>query len=300
MATRSLAGRYIDTDKSTWQAVYIHWDGYPEGVGAKLLQETLKRGADAVMTRLFGHYSWSNIIANWDNEPVNMRTDREADAMQYHPENEAPDLPYVHDDTDFAGTEYLYLYHADSAAWDTYTYSYNSNQWLLLSNTPMSSVALEEPDQTPELPPPPPRPTHYTQYHKGLWLSRPDVANRERIGMGYKYLVTSEWRSHTAFRTLEGAQRWATERGLTLPVFDADENTSGSAEITGSYRTAMYMDETAFYALKGELVRSMSNGSWTLGIVTTEDDGIRTVNDLNPNVKNRPVFDHVASNALYR
>lgn len=124
-----------------------------------------------------------------------------------------------------------------------------------------------------------------------LWLTRLDDKGKERQHTNYTYLVTCKATAHTAFYTLDGVTEWAQERGLTLPILP-DGDTWNSAAIVGTYRTTAHMNEVEFYALDGALIRVLSNGQYTLGIVTIGADGIRTVHSLNPNVRTRPVFQY--------
>jgi hypothetical protein len=66
----------------------------------------------------------------------------------------------------------------------------------------------------------------------------------------------------------------------------------------GTYHHVMHLSYDTFYALQGERTRSLSNGDYTLAIITTDEDGTRTVNDLNPNCRDRKVFDYAESRAL--
>lgn len=116
----------------------------------------------------------------------------------------------------------------------------------------------------------------------------------------YWYTVTDNSTAHTAFRTRMAFARWLADRGLALAADLPPEGEHGVQRIVGSYRQAMHLDYAEFYAnaTKGKHIRVMSNGQYTLGIITTDDDGIRTVHTLNPNCHERPVFDYRESQAM--
>jgi hypothetical protein len=59
------------------------------------------------------------------------------------------------------------------------------------------------------------------------------------------------------------------------------------------------MSYDEFYALDGERSRDLSNGDWTLAIITKDEQGIKTVHTLNPNCRDRPVFDYRESRAMH-
>jgi len=112
---------------------------------------------------------------------------------------------------------------------------------------------------------------------------------------GYWYTVTSGSMAHTAFVTLEGLERWARERGLVLPVLS--EPGDGES-IGGEYRTESHTVLEQFGQIVGEWTRTLSNGDYVDAIISHDDDGVRTVHTLNPNVKTRRVFDYVESRNL--
>lgn len=114
---------------------------------------------------------------------------------------------------------------------------------------------------------------------------------RHRQTCGYYYTVTSQGMAHTAFRTRHGLDRWLADRGM---VISGDISEPGTfARITGSYRTASYLDDAqVLHELIGTITPVMSNGDWTLGKITRDADGITTVHHYNPNVRTRPVLDY--------
>ena len=109
--------------------------------------------------------------------------------------------------------------------------------------------------------------------------------------------------AHTAFATRAGLNRWMDERGLALEGELPEAGTSGGARIIGEYRTASHGfhlggDPYAGMAPDGEwhallpmaATATLSNGQYTLALIT-EDDSVRTVHTLNPNVRERVIFD---------
>jgi len=118
---------------------------------------------------------------------------------------------------------------------------------------------------------------------------------------GYWYVVTASAMSHTAFATQQGFLRWLEERGLEVDYVptavepkDYGQGKSNSCAIKGTYRTKMHMRMDDFYALPSIVVRSktLSNGDYVDALITLDDDGIRTVHTLNPNVRDRKTFDY--------
>lgn len=131
--------------------------------------------------------------------------------------------------------------------------------------------------------------------HRDLWVTRLNEESHRRT-CGYWYVVTEGNFSHTAFANREGLDRWMRERGLS-PAGSLDEVPS-SCRIQGEYRTEMHMEADALDGLQGEMTRTLSNGDYVTAIVTTDDDGIRTVHTLNPNVRTRTVYDYSESRKM--
>ena len=114
----------------------------------------------------------------------------------------------------------------------------------------------------------------------------------------YWYLVREAFYAHTAFTTRKGLERWLEERGLTceiptaVEVEDYGKGFSNTSPVIGKYGTKMLWNMGEFYALPNVVVRSktLSNGDWVEAMITQED-GLRVEYTLNPNVKDRKVFD---------
>lgn len=114
----------------------------------------------------------------------------------------------------------------------------------------------------------------------------------------YWFTVTDGSTAHTAFRTLPALLRWLDLRGLKLSGDVPVTGVFSVQNIIGSYRNEMHMSYDDFYALHGERIRVMSNGDYTLGIVTVDPDGLRTVHTLNPNCHDRVTYPHSESRAI--
>jgi len=112
---------------------------------------------------------------------------------------------------------------------------------------------------------------------------------------GYWYCVMSEGMSWTAFATVEGLNRWLDERGLTLSEPLPPAKTHQYQGIIGEYIEASHMSYDEFYALKGTRTKVLSNAAYTMGIITTDEQGIKVVNYLNCNCKDRTVYEYFAS-----
>lgn len=108
---------------------------------------------------------------------------------------------------------------------------------------------------------------------------------------GYWYVVTTGAMSHTAFRTRRGLDKWLGELGLSLAdSAKLNEPGTGGTAIIGAYRREYTkLDRPAFEAMDGVRVIVYENGSPALGIITNDDDGIRTLHVTNPN-NDRAVF----------
>jgi hypothetical protein len=138
----------------------------------------------------------------------------------------------------------------------------------------------------------------YTTTYNRLSVCHLTPEQHERT-CNYWYTVNDYATSHVAFTTRQGLDRWLTERGLTLA---GDITAEGAyCAITGTYHDAAHMIlPVDFYQIGGTLTFVMDNADYTLGIITTGDDGTRTVHHLNPNIHTRPVFDYAATSRIMR
>jgi hypothetical protein len=132
----------------------------------------------------------------------------------------------------------------------------------------------------------------YARTYERLWLCSLTEEQRTRT-CSYWYTVTDYGSTpHTAFRTKAALLTWLQRRGLEVEGDIPEHGVWGSFRIKGGYRQSMHLDEQEFYRNTGEHTRELSNGDFTLGIITKDPDGLRTVHTLNPNVRTRPVFDY--------
>lgn len=116
----------------------------------------------------------------------------------------------------------------------------------------------------------------------------------------YWYLIRSGGSTpHTAFTTRAALLRWLEERGLHLTAALPEHGAHSWQPLLGSYRRRYLWSYDEFFALKGERTRSLSNGDWTLAILTPDEHGEITESLLNPNCRDRPVFDYAESCAIY-
>jgi hypothetical protein len=151
----------------------------------------------------------------------------------------------------------------------------------------------------------------YRQAYSNLWATSLTREQHERT-CGYWFTVThGPGTAHTAFATRAGLDRWLSERGLSLENDLPEAGTWGNTRIAGEYREESHgefvsddyrdgMGEGDFYSLRPVLAtQTWSNGRITLALIT-EEDGIRTVHTLNPNVKTRVEFDHHKTRELMR
>lgn len=63
MGTRSAVG--VRNENGEWKGRYVHWDGYPSGVGAELLELIKRDGPQKVVqTVVLQNYGWSTLDMN--------------------------------------------------------------------------------------------------------------------------------------------------------------------------------------------------------------------------------------------
>lgn len=115
---------------------------------------------------------------------------------------------------------------------------------------------------------------------------------------GYWYLVQARGMPHTAFAEEAHLLDWLAARGLALTQPLPSKGVHSYQQLSGTYTSQSHMSYDAFFALKGLRVRVLDNARYTLGIVTEDDEGHRTVHYLNCNCHDRPEFDYAESRAL--
>ena len=106
MGTRSVVG--LKTGRG-WFGRYVHWDGYPEGVGAAVWHIVKRDGiGTAVQTLLMDNYSWSNLSMATEEDPDDPRGLKFVSGYGYaHTDVEADGI--ITDNGDKWGTEYAYI-----------------------------------------------------------------------------------------------------------------------------------------------------------------------------------------------
>lgn len=114
----------------------------------------------------------------------------------------------------------------------------------------------------------------------------------------YWYLVQDTCYAHTAFTTRQGLERWLDERGLTceiptaIKVEDYGKGLSNRSEVVGKYKCVMHFSMEEFYALPAIVrTKTLSNGDY-VDCLITQGDGFRTQHVMNPNVKDRKVYEY--------
>lgn len=108
MGTRSIVG--LKTGKG-WFGRYVHWDGYPSGVGAAVWHIARRDGlAKATSTLLTENFSWSTLTAQKEPNTEEFGYDPECFVKGYgykHADANFDDI--ITDDGDKWGTEWAYI-----------------------------------------------------------------------------------------------------------------------------------------------------------------------------------------------
>lgn len=130
------------------------------------------------------------------------------------------------------------------------------------------------------------------RHYKDLTLITPVFIQ----GIGYWYLIHHQGMSYKAFATFEGLSRWMAERGLNFSQELPERGVYSIQKLVGEFSECAHMSYDAFYSLEGHRTKQLSNGSYTLAIITADDTGHRTVNYMNPNCKDRHIFDYHLAN----
>ena len=131
----------------------------------------------------------------------------------------------------------------------------------------------------------------YVQTYNNLYLICLTPEQHSKT-CNYWYTIEDYCSPHTAFTTREALFSWLEARGLEIDL-DAMPQRGKHAfiKIKGAYRTAgHYGSYDGFFSLRGQRIKVLSNGELTMGIVTHDTDGFRTVHHLNPNMRDRPVY----------
>jgi len=134
MATRSLIGTYHAEDG--WRCRYVHWDGYPDGVGAELCRIINRDGVNKAMQVLTveNPYGWSSIAADTE-KPRPEAGDRFATVPGYghaYQSGDGSDDYVLRGDN--TGAEWAYLVAAMPSGEpmvDVYEWAYGGGEWRL-------------------------------------------------------------------------------------------------------------------------------------------------------------------------
>lgn len=125
--------------------------------------------------------------------------------------------------------------------------------------------------------------------YDNLRLTSLDSENQSQHNQ-YWFLVTANSTSHTAFETLPALQSWLEDRGIfceTIP----EQGVFSTQRLRGEYIDNMYYHSEFDPIEPIKYIRKLSNGKYTLGKVT-EEEGIRVISYLNPNVQDRYNFNY--------
>lgn len=126
--------------------------------------------------------------------------------------------------------------------------------------------------------------TVYVRSYKNLWLSCFTQESHDN-SCGYWYAVRVSHAPHTAFATAERLGEWLAHRGLTLeqPI-PAERGTWAYFPIRGAYFDASHRDVSVFEEIEPLFcLPVLSNAEYTLGKITEDESGVRTLHYLNVN-----------------
>lgn len=119
MGTRSVVA--VPTANGGWRGRYVHWDGYPSGVGSALAKIVQRDGYEtAVRTLTQDHYGWSSVNGEDAQELGLGYTDGRFEAVPGYGiayttvEGQSSPDEWVTSEGDHCGTEYAYVLHPDS------------------------------------------------------------------------------------------------------------------------------------------------------------------------------------------
>jgi hypothetical protein len=153
----------------------------------------------------------------------------------------------------------------------------------------------------------------YTMEYRRLQVTALTPEFHEKT-CGYWYTVTRYGgTAHTAFATRHGLMRWLAERGLTLDgELPGTLGEYATMPVTGQYRSTSHGEfapdeDNPHRMVAGEewsavkpvvITSALSNGRYTLALISEDYDGVRTVHTLNPNVRDRLTADGATMRAL--
>lgn len=131
----------------------------------------------------------------------------------------------------------------------------------------------------------------YVQTYTDFHLCALDPEQHERTCNYWYTARTYGGTPHTAFTTRAQALRWLERLGLSIDGELPEAGTHAVFQVSGTYRRASHLDPVEFDRIEGRPVLCLDNARYTLGKITHDADGIRTLHHLNCNVT-RPEFDY--------
>lgn len=143
MGTRSIVA--IKTgDNGSWKGRYVHWDGYPDGVGAAVVAVIERDGVEkAVKVLTEEHYGWSSLNATGGESTDSTRfTTVDGYGVAYVNDTEQPDEWIT--DADFGESWCEYVYVIDPQTGVVRAYEINGDKLQLLSENLATTLASEE------------------------------------------------------------------------------------------------------------------------------------------------------------
>jgi len=118
MGTRSIVA--LPEGAHGFKGRYIHWDGYPEGVGASLVEILKRDGGNAVDVLIHENYGWSNLDPDKDDTLPDMYQDGRFKAVPGYGvayttvENQSsPDDWHTRENAEESWCEWAYVIHPD-------------------------------------------------------------------------------------------------------------------------------------------------------------------------------------------
>lgn len=134
--------------------------------------------------------------------------------------------------------------------------------------------------------------------YSSLSLTTLDQAGQVRT-CNYWYLVQNGVTAHTAFTNREALLLWLKLRGLELTEDLPQHGESSYQPIKGEYCTESHMWAHEFNALPSLYEsKGLSNGDYTM-LRFTIADGVVTEHHLNPNCKDRPIYNYKDCRPLF-
>jgi hypothetical protein len=110
--------------------------------------------------------------------------------------------------------------------------------------------------------------------------------------------VKDEGSALTAFRTRAALVTWLSDRRLSVASEIPPEGERGYFEIIGGFSHATYTSYDEFFSIQGKRRRIINNAEYTLCILQSDESGRVTENVLNPNCRDRPIFEYASSQEM--